>query len=45
MKKNLIKNEYNKKLKLYKYYNKKYFDENFSEIPDSDYDKLKKEII
>ena len=45
MKKNLIKNEYNKKLKLYQYYNKKYFDENLSEIPDSDYDKLKKDII
>jgi len=45
MKKNLIKKEYVKKIKLYEYYNKKYFDENLSEISDEIYDKLKNEII
>ena len=45
MKKNLIKKEYKKKIKLYEYYNKKYFDENISKIPDRDYDNLKNEII
>ena len=45
MKKNLIKKNYNKKIKLFTYYNQKYFDENISEISDQDFDKLKKEII
>ena len=45
MKKNLIKKEYNKKIKLIKYYNQKYYSENFSEISDSDYDILKREIL
>ena len=45
MKKSLIKKEYSKKIKLIKYYNKVYYDENNSEISDSDYDLLKKEII
>ena len=44
MKKDLIK-KYNSKVKLYNYYNKKYFNDNFSEIDDSEYDNLKKEII
>ncbi len=44
MKKDLIK-KYNSKVKLYNYYNKKYFNENYSEIDDSEYDNLKKEII
>ncbi len=45
MKKSLIKKEYLKKIKLIKYYNKVYYDENNSEISDADYDLLKKEII
>ena len=45
MNKNLIKNNYKKKIDLYNYYNKKYYDENISEIPDSDFDQLKKDII
>ena len=45
MKKNLIKNQYNKKIKIYEYYNKKYYDENISEVSDGDYDILKNEII
>jgi len=45
MKKNLIKNQYNKKIKIYEYYNKKYYDENISEVSDGDYDVLKNEII
>ncbi len=46
MKESLTKKEkYNKKIKLYDYYNKRYFDENISEISDGDYDNLKKEII
>ncbi len=45
MKKNLIKKEFLKKIKLYEYYNKKYFDENLSEISDEIYDRLKNEII
>ena len=44
MKKDLIK-KYNSKIKLYNYYNKKYFNDNYSEIDDSEYDNLKKEII
>ena len=45
MDKNLIKKNYKKKLDLFNYYNKKYFDHNISEIPDKDFDKLKKEIL
>ena len=41
----LIKKEYKKKLKLFNNLNKKYYDENFSEVPDYKYDKLKKEIL
>ena len=45
MDKNLIKKNYKKKLDLFNYYNKKYFDQNISEISDTDFDKLKKEIL
>ena len=45
MDKNLIKKQYEKKIKLINYYNKKYFDENISEISDSNFDELKKEIF
>ena len=41
----LIRKDYKKKIKLLNKYNRKYFDENISEISDSEYDKLKKEII
>ena len=44
MDKKLIRNEYEKKVKLLNYYNRKYFNENLSEISDSKYDLLKKEI-
>ena len=45
MKKDSIKREYKNKIKLYKDYNRKYYDENISEISDSKYDELKKEIL
>ncbi|MDC2969950.1 NAD-dependent DNA ligase LigA [Candidatus Pelagibacter sp.] len=45
MDKNLVKKKYQKKINLYNYYNKKYYDDNTSEITDSDYDKLKKDIL
>ena len=45
MKKNLIKENYQKKIDLYNYYNKKYYDENISEITDADFDELKKDIV
>ncbi len=45
MNKDLIKKKYKNKLKNFNYYNKKYYDENTSEINDSQFDKLKKEII
>ena len=45
MNKEIIRNAYKKKIKLIKDYNQKYYNENLSLIPDSDYDKLKKEII
>ncbi len=45
MNKDAIKDEYKKKIKLIKDYNQKYYDKNLSIISDSDYDKLKKEII
>ena len=41
----LIQKEYNKKIKLINYYNKKYYNENISEISDAEYDLLKKEVI
>ena len=45
MKKKLIENEYKKKIKLINRFNKKYYNENLSEISDSEYDALKKDII
>jgi DNA ligase (NAD+) len=45
MDKNLIKKNYNKKIELLNYYNKKYYDENISEITDAEFDDLKNEII
>ncbi len=45
MNKNLIKKNYKKKIDLFNRYNKKYFDENISEISDFDFDKLKREIL
>ena len=45
MDKNLIKKKYKKKLDIFNYYNKKYFDQNISEISDRDFDKLKREIL
>ncbi len=41
MTKDLIKKNYQKKIKLFNYYNKKYYDENISEITDSNFDQLK----
>ena len=45
MKENLIKKKYKEKIKSFNYYNQKYYDENISEISDSKFDLLKKEII
>ena len=45
MKKNLIKKKYEEKIKLINYYNKKYYNENISEVLDSEYDNLKFEIL
>ena len=45
MKKNLIKKKYKEKIDLYDHYSRKYYDENISEISDSSFDNLKKEII
>ncbi len=45
MKKNLIKKEYKKKIDKLDFYNRQYYDQNKSKIPDSDFDKLKKEVI
>ena len=42
MNKKLIIKEYKKKIKLIKYYNQKYYDDNISEISDKEYDELKK---
>ncbi len=41
----LIQKEYKKKIKLINHYNKKYYDNNVSEISDSNYDYLKKEVL
>ena len=45
MNKKLIKDKYKEKIKLINHYNKNYYNDNVSEIPDSDYDTLKKKII
>ena len=45
MNKNLIKKKYKKKIELLTYYNRKYFDDNISEISDLEFDNLKREII
>ena len=45
MNKNLIKKQYLAKIDLLNHYNKKYYDENLSEITDTEFDLLKKEII
>ena len=45
MDQDLIKKKYKEKIKSLNYYNKKYFDENISEISDSKFDQIKKEII
>ena len=45
MNKNLIKKKYKKKIELLTYYNRKYFDDNISEISDLEFDDLKREII
>jgi len=45
MDKDLIKKKYLKKIETLNYYNKKYYDQNISEIVDADFDQLKKEII
>ena len=40
-----IKKNYLKKIKLIKKYNQLYYDKNKSDISDSEFDKIKKEII
>ena len=40
-----IKKEYLKKIKLIKKYNERYYDKNSPVISDSDYDKLKDQIL
>ena len=40
-----IQNDIQKKIELLNFYNKKYYDDNTSKIPDSEYDTLKKEIL
>ena len=45
MDKKLIIKEYNQKIKLIKYYNQKYYNDNISEISDKEYDDLKKKIL
>ena len=45
MNKNLIRKEYEKKIKLINYYNQNYYNKNISKVSDSKYDDLKKEII
>ena len=45
MDKNLIKKKYKEKIKSLNHYNKKYFDENISEISDTEFDKIKNEIL
>ncbi len=45
MNKDLIKKNYKTKIKSLNYFNKKYYNDNISEITDSEYDALKKDII
>ena len=45
MNKNLIQKEYKKKIKLLNYYNQRYYNDNTSEISDSEYDYIKKDIL
>ncbi len=45
MNKDLIKKRYKEKIKLINHFNKKYFDENISEVSDAKFDKLKNEIF
>ena len=45
MNKNLIKKSYREKIKLLNYYNKKYYSENISEVSDTIFDNIKKEVI
>ncbi len=45
MNKDLIKKKYKEKINSLNYYNKKYYNENISEISDAKFDILKKEII
>ena len=45
MVKELVQEDYKKKIKSLNYYNKRYYDDNTSEITDSEYDNLKKDII
>ena len=45
MNKDLIKKDYKKKIKEFNHYNRKYYNENISEISDSEFDTLKKDII
>jgi len=45
MNKDIIQKEYQKKIKLLNYYNQKYYNENISEISDTEYDELKKNVI
>ena len=43
--KKTVKENYNKKIKEFEKHNKLYYDKSFPSIPDSEYDKLKKEIL
>ena len=45
MKKNELKRKYKSKIKNYVYHNKQYFEKNNPQISDSEFDKLKSEII
>ena len=45
MLKSLAKKEYKEKIKKYKKYNKKYFEESAPIVSDRDFDLLKKEIL
>tara|TARA_B100000902_G_scaffold378771_1_gene412372 strand:+ start:16722 stop:18752 length:2031 start_codon:yes stop_codon:yes gene_type:complete len=45
MNKGLIQKEYKNKIKSLRYFNQRYYDDNISEITDSEYDQLKKKIL
>jgi len=45
MKKDLISKKYQEKIKSFSYFNKRYYNDNVSEITDSEYDNLKKTIL